>query len=146
MSLLLDSSVIIPLLLDYGERLLGIAVERQLYIIDLTIYEAGNGLWKLATLLRRIELRDAEEIIKVLKTLVERRVIKVITFNELDVEGVMELASRERITFYDASYIEASRRLDATLVTGDRELGEKAGRYVKVSTYDELRRELSTSK
>ena len=139
MKLLLDASIIVPLLLDYGEKLLDIATRIPLHITDLTIYEAGNSLWKLSTLRKTVSLEDAVEIIGVLKDLVRKEVIGIVRFDELDLRRIVELATAEKTTFYDTSYVVAAEALGAALVTEDRELKEKAKKYVDVITYNRLR-------
>jgi len=140
MKLLLDASTLIPLLLDYGERLLDITAKMQLYVIDLTFYEVGNSLWKLVSLAKTISLEDAVEILEVLDVLVKRGLIIAVSFNKLDPHRIIELAAAEKLTFYDTSYIVAAEKLNATLATEDRELREKAGKYVNTVNYEELRR------
>ncbi|RLE98682.1 MAG: hypothetical protein DRJ63_07390, partial [Thermoprotei archaeon] len=135
MKFLLDASVVVPLLIDYGEKLLNIVAKVSFHVLDLTVYEAGNSLWKMSTLLKITSLEDAIEIIEVLKELTRKKLIKPIYFNELDLLGITELAARENTTFYDSSYIVASKKLNATLVTEDKELIKKAEKYVNVMTY-----------
>jgi len=118
MRLLLDASVIVPLILDYGERIIGLAARAPLHTIDLAVYETGNSLWKLSSLLKTIGLEDANEVLEVLRELVRRRII----------------------TFYLASYIAAAETLNAVLVTEDKELRKKAENYVSTMTYVQLRR------
>ena len=142
MKFLLDSSVITPLMLDLGERLLNLSADEELYAIDLTFYEVGNSLWKLALLLRSIDLEDAMEILDVLKSLIMRKAITLIRFDDLDVHRIIKLAVDERLTFYDASYIVAGEKLNATLATEDEELRRKAEKYVNVITYTHLKQQI----
>jgi len=137
MRFLLDASVLVPLLLDYGEKLLDID-KVSLCTTDLTIYEIGNSLWKLASLLKTISLEDAIEIIEVLKDFVERKLI-VVRFSELDLGGTIKLAVNKELTFYDSAYIIATENLEATLVTEDEELREKAKEYVNTMIYKQLK-------
>ena len=139
---LLDASVLVPLLLDYGEKLLNIATKVTLYTLDLTIYETGNSLWKLVVYLNTIDLKDAKDIMGVLKNLTEKEIVKTIHFNQLNPYKILELATNEKITFYDASYIVASETTEAILVTEDRELGEKARKYVNTSAYTQFKQEI----
>lgn len=139
---LLDASVLVPLLLDYGEKLLNIASKATIYTLDLTIYEAGNSLWKLVVYLNTIDLKDAKDIMHVLKDLTKRGIVKTIRFNQLNPCKILELAANEKITFYDASYIVASEKTEATLVTEDKELREKAGKYVNTVTYTQFKQEV----
>ena len=139
---LLDTSVLVPLLLDYGEKLLNIASKTTIYTLDLTIYEAGNSLWKLVTYLNTIDLKDAENIMHVLKDLTKKEVVKTIRFNQLNPCKILELAANEKTTFYDASYIVASKITEATLVTEDKELREKAGKHVNTATYTQFKQKV----
>lgn len=140
---MLDASTLLPLLLDYGEELLSVATRVELYVVDLTLYEVGNSLWKLVTLLNSLELRDAEDIVYILKSLVKKEVVRVVRFDELDLYKVLGLAVGERLTFYDASYIVASEAVGAVLVTEDRELREKARKYINTMGYSEFRERLA---
>ncbi len=76
MSYLLNASALILLLLDLGEEILQIATKTQLYIADLTLYEIGNGLWKLVTLLRTMALENALELINILRMLIMKKLLK----------------------------------------------------------------------
>ena len=142
MRFLLDSSVITPLMLDLGERLLDLSAGKELYSIDLTFYEVGNSLWKLTLLLRSIDLKDAMEILDVLKSLVLRKTITLIRFDDLDAPRIIKLAVDEELTFYDASYIVAGEKLNATLATEDEELRRKAEKYINVITYTNLKQQI----
>lgn len=140
MRLLLDASAIVPLILDYGERIIGLAARVPLHTIDLAVYETGNSLWKLSSLLKTIGLEDANEVLEVLRELVRRRIIEITRFDKLDLRRIMKLATDENTTFYDASYIVAAETLNAVLVTEDKELRKKAENYVSTMTYIQLRR------
>ena len=142
MRFLLDSSVITPLMLDLGERLLNLSAGKELYSIDLTFYEVGNSLWKLTLLLKSINLKDAMEILDVLKSLVLRKIITLIRFDDLDAPRIIKLAVDEGLTFYDASYIVAGEKLNAALATEDEELRRKAEKYINVITYTNLKQQI----
>lgn len=144
MKFLLDASALVPLLLDYGEKLLDIADRALLYTVDLTIYEIGNSLWKLAFLLKTIRLDDAIDIMNVLMELIEKEFIKVIYFRELDPPRIIKLSTIEGLTFYDSTYIVATDKLNAILTTDDKELREKARKYVEVIAYKQLQEYITT--
>ena len=116
------------------------AAEVALYAMDLTVYEVGDSLWKLAALLGALELGDAEDAVCALSELARRGAIRVVRFEELDLSRVVRLAASERVTFYDASYVVASEEVGAPLVTEDEELGERARRYVSVLRCAEFER------
>ncbi len=142
MKFLLDASVLVPLLLDYGEKLLDVSAKVSLYTMDLTVYEVGNSLWRLANLLKAIDLEDAVEIMEVLTELTRKSFLGIIRFSELDISRILKLATTEELTFYDSSYIVAAEKLNVTLATEDEELGVKARKYVKTITYRKLRETL----
>ena len=142
MKFLLDASVLVPLLLDYGEKLLDVSVKVSLYTMDLTVYEVGNSLWRLANLLKAIDLEDAVEIMEVLTELTRKSFLGIIRFSELDISRILKLTVIEGLTFYDSSYIVAAEKLNVTLATEDEELGVKARKYVKTITYRRLRETL----
>lgn len=144
-SYLLDTSVMIPLLLDYGDKLLDVSVRTQLYVTDLGVYEAGNSLWKLALLTRTISVDDSLEALELFLEILRRGYVKVVRFDELDLLKVARLSIWEGITFYDASYIVAAEKARAILVTEDRELREKASRHVKTLIYAQLKQRLQPS-
>ncbi|MDJ0270887.1 MAG: type II toxin-antitoxin system VapC family toxin [Aigarchaeota archaeon] len=54
-----------------------------------------------------------------------------------DLSSILKLAIELEITFYDASYIHLTKKLDAFLVSEDRELREKA-RNVSVKAFSIL--------
>ncbi len=138
MKYLLDASTFIPLLFDFGEKLLDVATRVTLYVTDLTVYEAGNALWKLVTLLKTMSMEDALETIIAVHTLLSKGLVKVLSYSELELGRVLELATREELTFYDASYVVAAENLRAVLVTENKKLEDRASKYVTTMTYAEL--------
>ena len=51
---------------------------------------------------------------------------------------VFDLACKEGLTIYDACYLHASMKMQATLITDDRKLKEKGSKYVKVLSTEQL--------
>jgi len=143
---LLDASALVPLLSEFGERLIVKAAEEQLSTTDLAVYEAGNSLWKLSTLLKLISLEDAVEAMDILKDLTARGIIRVVGFKELNLGNTLRLAGGEELTFYDASYIVTAEIVGATLVTEDERLREAAGKRVSTITYTDFKRKVAPSK
>ncbi len=47
-----------------------------------------------------------------------------------DIDVIMRLATRERLTYYDSSYIQSARRMKLILVTDDIELARTAKKSV----------------
>jgi len=127
---LLDTSALYPLLLrlregivDYAERLL---------VLDLTWYELGNVLWKETRMGRLADpMAAAEMFAELLSTL------ETVSVHD-DFREVLELALREGLTFYDAAYLHAARRLGVALATEDGRLL----RYPEAIRVEELVRRL----
>jgi predicted nucleic acid-binding protein len=84
--------------------------------IELAIKEAGNGLWKRV---KRGEI-TGNVASKLYNTILEHLPIKLAEQRELYSDS-MELAISNRITLYDAMFIQLARKLGLPLVTSDRE-------------------------
>ncbi|KPV65352.1 MAG: Exonuclease VapC9 [Candidatus Bathyarchaeota archaeon BA1] len=146
MKYLLDASALVPLLSEFGEKLIVKAAEERLSTTDLAVYEAGNSLWKLSTLLRLISLEDAVEAMDVLKGLTARGIIYVVGFEELNLASTLRLAGGGELTFYDASYIVAAENMGAILVTEDEKLREAASKRVNTTTYTDFKRKVAPNR
>lgn len=103
--------------------------------ISLAFYECLNAVWKEYRLLRRIDRETAWGFIEVIGEVL--KVIEATSVKGLEKE-IFNLAFEENLTVYDASYICAAIKNKLILVTDDRKLGEKAAKYVKVVTTEEL--------
>jgi predicted nucleic acid-binding protein len=142
---LLDASALLPLVTRRGKQLIVEASRENLVTTDLAIYEACNSLWKLATLLKTISLEDAVDVATTLKDLITRNVIQPINFAKLDFSHALKRAYKERLTFYDASYITSAEGIEAILVTEDEKLWKAASKFVKTITYTDLESRLIQS-
>jgi predicted nucleic acid-binding protein len=142
---LLDASALLPLVTRRGEQLIVEASKENLVTTDLALYEACNSLWKLATLLKSISLEDAVDVATTLKDLATRSVIQPINFTKLDFSQTLKKAHKERLTFYDASYIATAESTEAILVTEDEKLRKAASKFVKTITYTDLESRLTQS-
>jgi len=136
---LLDASALIPLLSEFGKKLIVKGRETRLFTIDLTVYEVGNSLWKLSTLLRSISLEDSAKLIDALGDLITTEIIEVIMFTELNLARTLRMAKEGGITFYDSSYILAAKERDAILVTDDAKLRDVARKHVKTMAYRDFK-------
>ena len=145
MKYLLDASALLPLVTRRGKQLIVEASRENLVTTDLAIYEACNSLWKLATLLKTISLEDAVDVATTLKDLIMENVIQPINFAKLDFPHTFKRAYRERLTFYDASYITSAEGIEAILVTEDEKLWKTASKFVKTITYTDLESRLTQS-
>ncbi len=142
MKFLLDASVLIPFVTQSGKKLIAQAANADLWTTDLAIYESCNGLWKLATLLKTVTLKEAQDISAVLNELTEKNLIKTTNFSSINLPDTIDMAQKLQITFYDASYIAASQNLKATLATEDQKLLKTANKTVKVISFSQLQSEL----
>ena len=105
------------------------------FILDLTIYEAVNVVWKEYYLLNKISMDTAAKFIEVLSKIFE--VISVLSVKGLESE-VFNIAVKHGLTIYDASYVTVAMRRKLTLVTDDKELRETVSHIVKTVTSDDL--------
>lgn len=145
MRYLLDASAFLPLVSRLGKNLISRASRDWFATTDLAIYEACNSLWKLSTLLRSISLEEGVETMSVLKELTERGIIHLTDIRNLGLTDTLRLASDQKLTFYDASYVIAAKDQGAILVTQDAKLREAARRYVEVMSFTSLGRRLPES-
>ncbi|MEM2955783.1 MAG: type II toxin-antitoxin system VapC family toxin [Nitrososphaerales archaeon] len=88
---------------------------------DLSIKEVVNALWK-KVLNEEIEAKDAEEI---LKDLTKSEVIKTLNQNDYML-GAFKIAVENKITIYDALFIELAKSTNNDLVTSDSKQAEIA--------------------
>jgi predicted nucleic acid-binding protein len=94
-------------------------------MLDLTIYEVGNAIWKINKLIGKMDkptALDAMEQTHYLTGLME--VLKVEGVEELT--ATMEIAFDGGLSFYDSAYLQVARRRGMTLVTEDERLLRRA--------------------
>jgi predicted nucleic acid-binding protein len=135
MKALVDASTILLLLKHVDERELADLID-ELATLDLTAYEASNGIWKQARLLNLMTHEEALVTQRALALLLSRA--SLVRWEELDHAQSMKLAIAKRITFYDACYIVAARSLKIPLATEDRKLAA-AAEGQKVVGWEDLR-------
>jgi predicted nucleic acid-binding protein len=121
---LLDTSALINLL--KGERLRYLS---DAMILDLTVYEALNFVWKELYLLKKIDENTALRLTRALKKIFDT--LEILSMRGYE-EKTLELAIKHGITVYDASYIAIAAEKGLILVTDDHELSKVASSYVKV--------------
>ena len=111
---LLDASAIYPLLIKLREKV--IAHADKFLILDLTIYEVGNIIWKEY---RRGKIKDVKSV----SELFEQMFNSISTLSiKNEIGKVLNLAIEENLTFYDASHLQAARTHKVKLVTEDQDL------------------------
>jgi predicted nucleic acid-binding protein len=138
MKYLLDASALLPLVTGHGKQLLVEASQERLVTTELALYEACNGLWKLAALLNTLSLKDAVDTATILRDLVERDAIQALDFANMDLPDTLTKAYEEQLTFYEASYISAACSSQSILVTEDEKLLKVARKFVKAKTYSDF--------
>ena len=127
---LFDASSIVNLVKRGILRVLG-----QGLTIDLARYEALNAVWKEYLLLKQIDRETMLEFTDILSKIFDIIRIENIQGNERE---VIELAAREKLTIYDASYLLLAIKKNLILVTDDEKLKKKASKYVKVRKTQEI--------
>ena len=103
--------------------------------LDLALYESLSAVWKEYILLGRIDEETALRFVDVISDVFS--VIEVLSVRGLERE-VFELAARDGLTVYDASYLYVAMKNSYTLVTDDKELRNKASKYVETASSNEL--------
>lgn len=134
MSYVFDTSSLMAVLLDQDSPDIDVLFDE--HTVELTFYEAGNVLWKVAPLQERLEADETHRLVGTLEDL--RLELVVHELSELGIDTALEMGSDCDITFYDAVHVACAKRLNATLVTEDGELRDAAGKIVEVCGLDEL--------
>ncbi len=118
-----DPSAIAILLKRTGEKAVKILKNQQ--TLDLARYELGNIIWKESVLRKTISTEEAISKAKHLAKLFKiMEIFKIET--DMDFAETMKIASKLKLTFYDAAYLYVARKNKLKLVTEDKELKEKA--------------------
>lgn len=99
-----------------GWELVNEELEAGCIAIELALKEAGNSLWK------RVQIGEisGNTASKLYSTFLEHLPLKLAEQSEL-YNDAMKLAISNRITLYDALFIQLARKLSLPLVTSDRE-------------------------
>jgi len=111
---LLDTSALYPLIIRLREKLL--LYENRFVILDLTIYEIGNTIWKEY---KRGSIKDLALVVDMFKEIIKN--LEKLNIGQKILE-VLEIAKKNNITFYDASYIYVAKEYKLKLVTEDLDL------------------------
>ena len=120
---LLDSSAIAITLKELHEKSIELLDGKD--TLNLAYYEIGNIIWKECVLKRLISPEEAVENAEGIAKILGIMKIEKIDSSE-DFMEAMKLATRLKLTFYDASYLYVAKRKGLTLVTEDDELYKKA--------------------
>jgi predicted nucleic acid-binding protein len=96
------------------------------YTLYLTLYELGNILWKHTALTNSLSAEEAEETRQIVNKMLQT--INLQPVSNIDHE-TFAIASKHRVSYYDASYIQATKSLNAELITEDKRLAKVATIY-----------------
>ena len=92
---------------------------------------AGNALRKLSTLRDKLTTAEADSLqIALVRT--AKKHMNLIKVSEVDHLSIASLARSERISYYDAAYVQAARDRKRELVTDDAPLAKVASKFLKV--------------
>lgn len=120
---LVDASALYPLILKLREEILSHA--NKLAVLDLTVYEVGNVLWKEY---KKGKIRDLSSSVALFQEVLAS--LNRLTVDNL--EEVLKIAVERNLTFYDASYVYVAEKWGLKLVTEDGEVLEKCSNAVNL--------------
>ncbi|XHH08429.1 MAG: type II toxin-antitoxin system VapC family toxin [Candidatus Bathyarchaeia archaeon] len=128
---LLDASAFILLIKKANAQTTFQHLQNSL-ILDLTVYEVGNALWKESTLAKYLTKEEAKTLEKVAQIILSRT--DKILNQDVTFQHIMEIAKTENLSFYDSSYIYFAKQKNIKLITEDPTLKETAQKYVQAQT------------
>ena len=123
-----DASALINIMISEGSKALKLLDGQS--ILDLTIYEVGNSIWRLAHLERKISNDQACSLLNSFLLLIQH--MEVLTIEGME-KSVKEFSIEKSLTFYDASYLVAAETRGLVLVTDDEQLAKVTAKHVKVA-------------
>jgi predicted nucleic acid-binding protein len=135
MANLIDASALM-ILIKNADTDTTIELLQDSQILDLTLYEIGNAIWKetnLTKFLTRKETQRLGETAQIILTNLNR-----ITTEPDAFQNILEIALTENLTYYDASYLHAAKQNNLQLVTEDQKLETKAQKHVNVNRVSTL--------
>lgn len=105
-------------------------------ILDLTYYELGNAIWKESTITKFLTPEDTKTLEKATQTILMKT--DQITNEAATFQSILEIAKKEKLSFYDSSYIYFAKEKNLKLITEDKQLNAKAQKYVDVQSITTL--------
>ena len=138
MRFLLDASSTLQLIKKLEEDM-ALRILSESCVLDLGKYEVGNALWKEHILRHTITEEEFDEFFRLLTGVIIRS--KIVRVEAQDLPDVAKIAAKEKITFYDASYVEVAKGQKLILITEDEKLAKAAAKYAKTATTNDLQRE-----
>ncbi len=130
---LFDASALLNLLIQKGSSALKLLNEQA--ILDLTVYEVGNSIWRLTHLERKISTNQACSLLD--SFLLLTQYMKTLTITGIE-KSVKEFSIHEGVTFYDAAYLVAAKNNGLVLVTDDKSLAKVARKHARVIQSSDL--------
>jgi predicted nucleic acid-binding protein len=100
------------------------------WTIDLAFYELGNAVWKQVHLYRTLSMDEAKIALDALVSVFD----KMRKVQELEPLSTLVIAVTERLSYYDAAYLQAAADKKMILVTDDKTLRQVGGKYVNTVT------------
>jgi len=130
MSYLFDTNALLDIIRRGRDVILG------QYILDLTIYEIGNVIWKEVVLFKSLKKDEAKLLLEHLNNIIAK--MNVIRISAEDTAEILEISTNKRITFYDTAYLYFAKKRNLILVTNDQKLYNTAKGLVKVLHSNEI--------
>lgn len=128
MSYLLDASSLLFLIRSTNEER-KISVIKEAKVLDLTYYEIGNAVWKESGLLNSLSGENLEKVAEAVKYCFDN--MESISLVSDDFASILEIARKEKLTFYDSSYLYVAKKNNMVLVTEDGKLARASKKYTK---------------
>ncbi len=122
---LIDASAIYPLIRRLGLKIIDML--EYFVVLDLTLYEIGNTIWKEY---KRGLIRNPYKTMEMFSKLLE--LIEEIRIRPEWSKEILEIALKHNLTFYDASYVYISIKHGLTLVTEDKDLLNTSNNAIRV--------------
>ncbi len=119
MGYLFDASSLILLIKRMDEDSF-LRFREKVRVLDLTLYEVGNTLWKEGSLRGVLEEDEARSLVRYASTVLGS--VPRVGITADDFEGVYEVARSSKLSYYDAAYLYTARKSKLTLVTEDAKL------------------------
>lgn len=123
--IILDASIIVALYLpeEYSSWAQDtVNAHRLPHILDLTMYEVFNALWK-ASLRKKMPVKITRTVLTSAKKFM-KDLCRIHSYEEV-IDIAFNLSLKHGITVYDASYLALAKKLGLKLATLDKELKEK---------------------
>ena len=135
MKCLLDASSLL-LLVKKADIKSTVQCLQDSFILDLTFYEVGNAVWKESTLMKFLTAKEAERLGTLAQTVLAK--VNRVNSGAEDFQKILDIAKTEKLSYYDSSYVYFAKKAALPLVSEDKQLITKAGKYVNVRTIAEL--------